>query len=318
MGGRFGVAFPPAIDPAISPRAGFSRGGQPLSYNRAPAADLAPWIGRFYATYVDAPAGHQFDCGIFNDCSMARIQLRGEWVAQTADGTRRIGRAALLFGPQSRVMRVAVEGGFTSIGFSFRPGTGYALHGHHMKQLVDRLVPGEEYGWPVEQAMDALDQCKDGEAAVDCLEELTRSLIHRHGARLPDPLTAQFELIALTNPAQSIAECARACGVDRKKLERVVLRDFGMSPKQVLRRARALDMAAWLHGVADADEGNDLALRYYDQSHLIREFSDLFGMSPGQFVSRPLPILTLALESRQAHRLETLARLAPGAKRPWQ
>ena len=289
-----------------------------MSYNRAPAADLAPWIGRFYATYVDAPAGHQFDCGIFNDCSMARIQLRGEWAAETADGTRHIGRAALLFGPQSRVMRVAVEGGFTSIGFSFRPGTGYALHGVHMNQLVDRLVPGERFGWPVEQAMAALDQCPDAEAAVDCLEDMARNLIHGFGAKLPDPLATAFELIALTNPAQTIAECARACGVDRKRLERVVLRDFGLSPKQVLRRARALDMAAWLRGVADADEGNDLALRYYDQSHLIREFSDLFGMSPKQFVARPLPILTLALESRQAHRLETLARLAPGAKRPWQ
>ena len=312
------MAFPPAIDPAISPRAGFSRGGQPLSYNRAPAADLAPWIGRFYATYIDAPPGHQFDCGIFNDCSMARIQLRGDWVAETADGTQRIGRAALMFGPQSRVMRVAVEGGFTSIGFSFRPGTGYALHGQHMRTLVDRLVPGEQFGWPVQQAMDALDQCEDGETAVSLLEDIVRRFIQYKGAPEPDALTVQFELIALTNPAQTIAECARACGVDRKKLERVVLRDFGLSPKQVLRRARALDMAAWLRGVADAEEGNDLALRYYDQSHLIREFSDLFGMSPKQFVTRPLPILTLALESRQAHRLETLARLAPGARRPWQ
>lgn len=289
-----------------------------MSYNRAPPADLAPWIGRFYATYVDAPADHQFDCGIFNDCSMARIQLRGDWVAETADGTRHIGRAALMFGPQSRVMRVAVQGGFTSIGFSFRPGTGYALHGQHMNQLVDRLVPGERFGWPVDHVLAMLEGCEDGETAVNLLEGVVRQFIQRNGAREPDPLTAQFELIALTNPAQSIAECARACGVDRKKLERVVLRDFGLSPKQVLRRARALDLAAWLRGVADADEGNDLALRYYDQSHLIREFSDLFGMSPRQFVSRPLPILTLALESRQAHRLETLARLAPGAKRPWQ
>ncbi|MEO0062519.1 MAG: hypothetical protein RLZZ08_1079 [Pseudomonadota bacterium] len=312
------MANAPAIDPAITPRAGFSRGGQPLSYNRAPAADLAPWIGRFYATYVDAPADHAFDCGIFNDCSMARVQLRGDWVAETADGTQTIGRAVLLFGPQTRVMRVAVTGGFTSIGFSFRPGTGFALSGRNMPELVDRLVPGEQFGWPVDKVMAALDGCEDGETAVTLLEGVVREFITAKGAARPDPLTVAFELISLTNPARTIADCARDCGVDRKQLERVVLRDFGMSPKQVLRRARALDMAAHLRGVADEAEAPDLALRYYDQSHLIREFSELFGISPRQFVARPLPILTLALESRQAQRLQTLARLAPGAKRPWQ
>jgi hypothetical protein len=76
-------------------------------------------------------------------------------------------------------------------------------------------------------------------------------------------------------------------------------------------------MASVLRGVADRDEAEDLALRYYDQSHLIREFTDLFGMSPGQFVSTPLPILTAALETRQARRLEMMERLAPGEIRPW-
>src|SRR3546814_11208346 len=90
-----------------------------------------------------------------------------------------------------------------------------------------------------------------------------------------------------------------------------------MPPKQVLRRARALDMASHLRGVADLDEGEEMALRYYDESHLIHEFTALFGMSPRQFVKRPQPILTLALESRQARRLEALNRLAPGQTRPW-
>ena len=105
---------------------------------------------------------------------------------------------------------------------------------------------------------------------------------------------------------------------DRATLERIVGRDFGMPPKQVLRRARALDMASHLRGVADQDEAEELALRYYDQSHLIREFTELFGMSPGQFVATPQPILTLALESRQSRRLEALERLGPGDVRPWE
>ena len=103
-----------------------------------------------------------------------------------------------------------------------------------------------------------------------------------------------------------------------RPLERVVNRDFGLSPKQVLRRARALDMASHLRGVADLDEAEEIALRYYDESHLIHEFSAFFGMSPRQFVATPQPLLTLALESRQARRLEALKRIEPGEARPWQ
>jgi AraC-like DNA-binding protein len=249
---------------------------------------------------------------------MARIQLRGDWVANTADGIRRHSRAGLIFGPHSRLMRVSVTGGFTSIGFSIRPGTAHALTGRGVAGLVDRLVPAEAFGWPVARGIATLERCKTAEDAVDCLEEIVRALIPPATSRRPDPLTTRFEQIAMANPARSIADCARDCGVDRRKLERVVMRDFGLSPKQVLRRARALDMAAWLRGVADADEANALALRYYDQSHLIREFIELFDMAPKEFVARPLPILTLALESRQAQRLEAMARVAPGAKRPWQ
>jgi AraC-like DNA-binding protein len=116
----------------------------------------------------------------------------------------------------------------------------------------------------------------------------------------------------------AIAQAAREIGVDRRRLERLVVRDFGMPPKQVLKRARALDMASHLRGVADAEEGEALALRYYDESHLIREFIELFGLSPRQFAQQSQPLLTMALEARQARRLEMLGRLAPGAKRPWQ
>jgi AraC-like DNA-binding protein len=116
----------------------------------------------------------------------------------------------------------------------------------------------------------------------------------------------------------SITQAAREIDVDRRRLERIVVRDFGMPPKQVLKRARALDMASYLRGVADGDEADAMALRYYDESHLIREFIDLFGMSPRQFTAVPQPLLTLNLEVRQARRLEMINRLEPGARRPWE
>lgn len=308
----------PAVDKAIAPQGGFSRGGQPLSHNRAPAADLAPWIARVYATIVEAPADHRLDCGLFNDRSCIRIQLRGHWRALTADGEQEHDRAALYFGPQTRRMPVSVTGSFTSIGISLRPGAGFTVMRTNAADYVDRLLPCEEVGLPGQAALAALDPDMSAEDMLCALEEFARIIIAQTGAQPPEPVTAAFEAAAFADPTISIADFARDHDIAQRRLERIVRRDFGMPPKQVLRRARALDMASHLRGVADDSEAEEMALRFYDQSHLIREFTQLFGMSPRQFVERPQPILTLALESRQARRLEAIERLAPGGLRPWQ
>ena len=308
----------PGIDRAIEPQYGVSREGQPLSYNRAPAPDLAPWIAGLYATVVDAPADHRLDCGLFNDTSLLRFQLKGQWTAHTADGIRHNGRSALLFGPQSRLMPISVQGAFASTGISFRPGAGYALAKSKIGDLGDRFVAADDLGFPGEAALVMLEAGGSPEDWLTSLEDLFRKLIARTGGKLPDPVATRFEAIALANPSQPVGEIAREIGIEQRQLERIVRRDFGMSPKKVLRRSRALDMASHLRGVADHEEAEELALRYFDQSHLIHEFIDLFGMTPGKFVETPLPILTLALESRQARRLEALKRLAPGGIRPWE
>ncbi|MFD2577919.1 hypothetical protein ACFSTD_03305 [Novosphingobium colocasiae] len=92
-------------------------------------AELAPWIARLYVTKVSVPADYVLSCGLFNDWACLRVQLAGEWTAQTADGLRAHDRAALLFGPQSRIMPVTVKGSFISVGASYRPGALQAMNG---------------------------------------------------------------------------------------------------------------------------------------------------------------------------------------------
>lgn len=308
----------PAVDEKITSGFGVTRDGQPLSYNRAPAADLAPWIARLYATAVEAPPDYRLECGLFNDLSMIRIQLNGAWTAMTADGPKQQGRAALLFGPHTKLMPVSVTGSFISVGMSLRPGTGHALMKLKTEEYVDRIVDLDELDLPGEAALRAIENGSNPEDWLKSLEVLSRVIVERAGAKLPNPVTAAFENFCLTNPSTSVAEIARELGVERRRLERIVMRDFGMAPKQILRRARALDLASHLRGVADSEEGSELISRYYDQSHLIHEFIELFGMPPNRFVEKPQPILTLALESRQARRLEALKRIGPGASRPWE
>lgn len=308
----------PAVDPSIAPQQGITRDGQPLSYNRAPAPDLAPWVARLYVTKVYVPADYTLSCGLFNDTACVRIQLAGAWTAETAVGHEAFGRESLFFGPQSRRMPVSVTGSFISLGVAIRPGACTALHGPRIGDFVDRLIPTGVIAMPSDRVLAQFDPEGSAEDWLHTIEGMVRKRVEHMGGVLPDPIASRFEEITLRSPSMTVSEAAQVCGVERRKLERVINRDFGMPPKQVLRRARALDMASHLRGVADTEEGDEIVLRYYDESHLIHEFTELFGMSPRQFVKTPQPILTLALESRQARRLEALNRIEPGQSRPWE
>ena len=331
MTGAYVNRIQPAIDRAIAPPVGSTLAttgnGQPISYNRAPAADLAPWIARFYFSRFTAPRDYQLDCGLLNDTAFVRIHHGGAWRVETARGTvlsapGESGTGTLVFGPHTRRMRVQVTGSALSFGFGLRPGAGHALAGIHASDLIDRAVPCEDLGGRSEPWNEIGDRTADPaanpEAAFQALEGLLRTMIDRLGARPPEPISERFELAAFLDPTIAVADFARDNGIEQRRLERIVKRDFGFAPKAVLRRARALDFASLLRGVADEAEAEALGLRFYDQSHLIREFTALFGMSPGQFARLPQPLMTSALENRQARRLEMLDRIAPGAIRPWE
>ena len=307
----------PAVDHLIAPSLGVSRDGQPLSYSRAPAVDLAPWIGRLYAIKVDTPADYQLRCGVFNDAGMVHVHLSGKWVMQPGEPAQAIGFHTVFSGPHTRLMPVEVTGGFISVGYFLRPGAATLLGGLRMVDCLDLVTPAAELGPAAVWSEADFDHDAPPEQWFAVIENGVRRWLAENSRPAPDEITARFELAAFADPSISVAEFAAECGLAERTLERLVRRDFGLSPKQVLRRARALDMASHLRGVADASEGEALALRYYDQSHLIREFTTLFGMSPRQFVATPLPILTLGLELRQCRRLAAIKRLGPDAARPW-
>lgn len=302
----------------LAPVSGASRDGRPLAYHRAPAPDLAPWIARMFVTAAHQPHSHRLSCGLFNDTPFVRLIVRGDWTAQTATGPVHCNGGALMFGPHTRRMPIAVTGPFATIGFALRPGALEAL-GHPWGIVgVDCIasLPADG-GWADwSQVVDV--EARGPEEWIHCLEEALRARIAALSPREPDPLALALDRAALADPSETIGAFAHRHGVSTRRVERMALRAFGLSPKQVMRRARVLDMASQLLGFADAAEAEEQLLRFYDQSHLIRDFRALLGCTPRQLARTPQPILTLGLEPRQGRRLELLGKLDGGRTAPWR
>jgi len=150
------------------------------------------------------------------------------------------------------------------------------------------------------------------------IEEVMRRFIARHDPPPPDPVSVAFEETALHNPSQPLSEFAETHNISLRKLQRVVKRDFGLPPRTIMRRARALDLAAQLSNVANAEEEAEMILRYFDQSHLIRDFAAFFGVTPQKFRAQPRPLLTIGLEHRQVRKLEDRQNSQSDGSIPWR
>jgi AraC-like DNA-binding protein len=297
---------------------GMTRSGMPLSLNRAPCRELDPWVARIVVARIDAVPGFETECGMFTDVAYQRLLLGGEWRAETVDGQRRFGAEPILLGPQSRIMRVRCRGPLSTIGVGFRPGALRKLIGREIPSLMDRIEPGDPLGLLGHAGPSDFSRAASAEEWADLLERRLLAFIRRTVPDVPDPLSTAFEHASFADPNISPGEFALQHGVSLRTVERMVRRDFGLTPRTVLRRARALDLAAQLLGVAHEDDEDEFVLRYFDQSHRIREFQAFFGLTPEAFRAKPRILMTINLEARAARRLEVLNRLAPGDCRPWQ
>jgi AraC-like DNA-binding protein len=324
MGAEYGTSgFVATSNQEFRSALGHTRRGEPLSNNRAPADDLAPWVARVYATKVDMAPDAAITCGVLADTPVLRVLFAGDWIAATRDGIGRYGPSALLFGAQTKRMPVSVTGSFATIGVALKPGAMPALHGPNVADTLDRIILYDHlYGhmkWGTSsQMLEWFDPAGPVERWLKVAEMLVRQLVALTGAKPPDPVIAAFDKAVFADPNLDLGAFAAEHAIERRRLERLIKHAYGQSATQVLRRSRALDIASHLLGVADDREAEEAALKFFDQSHMIREFRHFFGMTPRQFASTPQPFMTLTLEARQSRRLEVLGRVLPDEVPPWR
>ena len=301
---------------ALQSKTGATAEGAPLALNRAPDIRIGPWVGRSMVAYAYQHDDATLYGHLCNDASYLRSAVGVDWVAGTRDGPLPIRDESFLCGQHSKVMPMSYSGGIKVAGLMLRPGAMRALFGLHEDEMVDRIVSIESTGIEDGEVTGLFDPEIEPTAWLARIEDWLWDYITRNDIAAPDPLAQAIELQAFADPNRPISDFAEEQGVSPRTVERIAKRDFGLAPKQIMRRARILDLAARLCGVADEEE-EDIMLRFFDQAHQIREFQAFFSMTPREFKRERSGLLTLSLEIRQARRLELLHRIQPGAIRPW-
>ena len=304
---------------ALVSTTGRTRDGLPLAYSRPPAPDLAPWVQSLAAVDIEAGKG-RWRCGFFSDNPVIRVPLRGKWRLETADGWREFdathGSRTLYFGPQTREMAIEIQGPIRFLLVQFHPGAPSFDQSKTHAETLDRIecfdadVPTE-----IRRADYAVDDSR--ETWLDQFEQRCREVLFQRVHAPPSELSLAIHRRLLTDIGLDLEGLAAQFGVSRRTVERQVKAAFGISPNQAVRRARALDMAAALLGVAMPEEEASFRLRYFDQSHMTREIQHYFGTSPGALARQEAVLLRIDLEIRQMRRLEAMGALGI-TEPPWR
>lgn len=188
-------------------------------------------------------------------------------------------------GPRTRALFKHPTGVARVVMLQFKPGWSAPLLGVAANALTDQTVLLEDIWGPAggELCLELL----AAPSLPDVVDRLTHALTLRARESL-EPASgrlARHAVRLLEGGEDRVESVAERLGVTARHLRRAFTESVGIGPKEYARSVRlqrAVQRSAtskdWARIAADAG--------YYDQSHLIADFRQLVGLTPGAFLRR--------------------------------
>jgi len=273
-----------------------------------PPPDLEPFVTTYFTLRCDEreildiqPAG----------LAILAVFLSGAGEMFIRDGKTWPSHRTNILTPLSAAAPIAVDGPWRAFGASLSPLGWAALTGGRSAAAEgNRLLPAGTFLDP---------------AYAELGEDMTREWAE-HGMDAPAMVARMSDLIRTRlRPvppahAQLVATVAEWLGealsprVERlqelavyspRQLQRLVDQYYGLPPKQLARKYRAIRAAALLaDGNLSDEEAAVVADQFYDQSHMIREISLFAGRTPARLAGPETPMLSALLDLRNFRELK--------------
>lgn len=194
------------------------------------------------------------------------------------------GRCRIAGVPRGRFSEVLHDAGRV-FGVRFHSGGFHPFLSAPVSSITDRFLAVEDiFGLPGRQLADAVLGVEDCTAVAIMDEFLTA-----RAPGQPDPVAELAAAIVARIAAEPgitrVDDLAREFALSMRQLQRLFADYVGVSPKWVIRRHRLHEAA----GRAAAGTPVDLAglaaeLGYSDQAHLTRDFTNMIGLPPAQYI----------------------------------
>jgi AraC-like DNA-binding protein len=178
---------------------------------------------------------------------------------------------------------------YASIDLKLNPLGAYTLVGRPLSALAGECVSlTDAFGAPGTELAARLRDTDSWDARFDAVQQFL--LARMAAGPTPDPAVEwAWGRLRATAGAVRIDALAAEIGCSRRYLSDGFRRQVGLPPKAVARLLRFHDMRARIQQAPQRWGDVAHAAGYADQSHLNREFRELAGTTPSDFVSRLIP-----------------------------
>ena len=266
-----------------------------LEYFSPPPA-LRPLVTTLYALRCDESRIHDY---LPAAVGYLTFNLSGGGALYFADGNSADSRQEMLLTPTSGAVRVELAGPWHMVGAALSPLGWGALTGLHAGQYSDRVLDandllGEGAAQLARQLLGEADDAGRAQLVAGFIAGRAKALNPRHVeaiAAIGTWLSSGFD--------PPVSALDGAAGYSARQLQRLCERYFGVPPRQLARKYRALRVAALLQAPDTSDE-QIAALKnlFFDQSHLIRELRHYLGRTPSRLLDGSAPLLAATSDAR--------------------
>lgn len=263
----------------------------------APPAEMQRWISSLYRLHQESPTFEEVERA---DRPQLRIMLRGGGEYRFANGHVDPARPVTLIGPTSGAITDSGFGPMYVVGAGLHPTAWTALTGLDAEQSLDRAFDGREiFGNAAQILFDAIDAESETAPIFKLLCDFVAAQTAARGEVMPHDFIAIMDAWLAENDDVEVADLVARTGLSSRQVERLSKRFYGLPPKSLLRKYRALHAAAALARGEDIT-ANGMASQFYDQSHLIRELKRFAGLTPEQIKARQSELLIAISEGRKS------------------
>lgn len=263
--------------------------------------DLTDFITTFYHFRCDEPEVRDVQPAGVGHLTVFPF---GEGHLAFRDGRTMPAHRVNLLTPFSVAVPFVMAGPFHAIGAVFTPLGWAAVTGLCATKHGNRICAARDYlGDEIEAIGEEI--CRlyrqdliTGEQGADALAQFIRVNVRDVPERHRELIrTTNQWLSAALNP--SLDDLRAALPYGQRQAQRLIERYFGLPPRSLVRKYRALRAAAWLSlpRLSDVAEA-ELAEAFYDQSHMIREIQLFVGRTPARLGSGSHDYLNEMLDLR--------------------
>lgn len=264
---------------------------------RPPPPTLADRISSLYELHQ---ATEDYDEIERSDRPQLRIMLNGGGKYHFASGAIDPAFLVSIIGPTSGTVRGIGFGPMHVVGAGLHPAAWVAFMGADAENWVDRVIDATQvFGDRAMQLFDAVRDAADTDARFAILSHFVDDATAASRDAAPFAFIRAVDIWLASSPDPSVDALMASTTLGSRQVERLTKRYYGLPPKTLARKYRALKAAAALARGDDIDEIG-LGESFYDQSHLIRELKRFAGMTPQQIKQRQSSLLIEISMGRKA------------------